>query len=200
VPGFVPDAPGYTRCIAFERQAASKSGTKATSAGTLRAACRQIRLALAEEVMQFLLSGQWFLDEAAREHITVTSAQVQHALHTSFPHTTGLTQFLNSNGLSRGDLEFEARAALVASRLSARHAGPAPTITAAQIASYYNANRAQIGNKTLAQATPLIRQALIAQAQAPQFAAWLSTLQRHFQPRTICARGYRIAYYCRRGS
>jgi hypothetical protein len=199
-PPFVPDAPSYPRCVSFERAAATKSGGAAPSAAALRSACGQIRVTLAEEAMQFLLSGQWFLDQAAREHVTVSAQEVQRALHSSFPKTTGLTQFLNSNGLSRGDLEFEARTALLAGKLSARHSGPTPTISAAQIASYYQANRSQIGNQTLAQATPAIRQALIASAQAPTFNAWLATVQRYYQPRTICARGYRIAFYCRRGS
>jgi len=200
VPAFVPDAPSYSRCIAFERTAATKGGSKAPSVATLRSDCRELRVTLAEEVMQFLLSGQWYLDQGAREHVTVSAAEVQQALHSSFPKTTGLTQFLNSNGLSRSDLEFEARAALVAQKLSARHSGPTPTISSTQIASYYNANRSQIGNETLAQATPAIRQLLIAQAQAPTFDAWLSKVQSYFRPRTTCAQGYRIAYYCRRGS
>ncbi len=197
VPAFVPDAPGYARCISFERAASSKRGSTVPSEATLRSDCGVIRTTLAEEVMQFLLDNQWFLDQGAREGVTVSAAQVQKALHTSFPKTTGLTQFLNSNGLSRSDLEYEARAALVAQKLTARHSGPTPTITAAQITSYYNQNRSQIGNETLAQATPAIRQTLIAQAQAPTLDAWMSKLQKYFQPRTECAAGYRIAYYCR---
>jgi hypothetical protein len=201
IPPFVPDAPGYPRCMSFERAVAAKSGVKTPpSVATLRTACSQIRVTLAEEVMQFMLSGQWFLDQAARENVTVSPQEVQRALHSSFPKTTGLTQFLSSNGLSRSDLEFEARAALLAGKLTDRHSGPTPTITSAQIASYYDANRSQIGNETLAQATPAIRQALISSAQAPTFNAWLSTVQRYYQPRTICARGYRIAFYCARGS
>jgi hypothetical protein len=197
VPAFVPDAPGYSRCISFERSAASKSGSKVPSESTLRSDCSVIRATLAEEVMQFLLDSQWFLDQGTREGVTVSATQVQKALHSSFPKTTGLTQFLNSNGLSRSDLEFEARAALVAQKLTTRHSGPTPTITSAQIASYYNKNRSQIGNETLAQATPAIRQTLISQAQAPTLNAWMGKLQKYFQPRTECAAGYRIAHYCR---
>lgn len=199
VPAFVPDAPGYTRCISFERTVTRKSGSTAPSESALRSDCSLIRATLAEEVMQFLLDGQWFVDQGAREGLTVSDAQVQKALRTSFPKTTGLTRFLDSNGLSRSDLEFEARAALIAEKLTARHSGPTPTITSAQIASYYNKNRSQIGSETLAQATPAIRQTLIAQAQAPTFDAWMAKVQKYFQPRTACASGYRIAYYCQGG-
>ncbi|HWE32549.1 MAG TPA: hypothetical protein VG410_03640 [Solirubrobacteraceae bacterium] len=197
VPAFVPDAPSYSRCIVFERAAAGKGGSTVPSESTLRSYCNQIRVTEAEEVMQFLLDGQWFVDQGAREGLGVSAAQVQKALHTSFPKTTGLSQFLNSNGLNRSDLEFEARAALLAEKLTARHSGPTPTISSAQIDSYYNKNRSQIGNETLAQATPAIRQTLISTAQAPAFDAWMSKLQKYFQPLTDCAAGYRIAYYCR---
>lgn len=200
VPAFVPDAPGYSRCIGFERNASAKSGSKVPSVATLRADCSELRVTLAEGVMQFLLSGQWFLDQGAREHVTVTAAQVQRILHGSFPKTTGLTQFLDASGLSRSDLEFEARATLVAETLTDRHSGPTPTITSSQIASYYNANRSQIGNETLTQATPAIRQVLISTAQAPTVDAWLSDVQSYYKPRTTCARGYRIGYYCGEGS
>jgi len=197
VPAFVPDAPSYSRCVAFEQKALSKGSSKAPSVTTLRTDCGELRATLAEEVMQFLLGGEWFLDQGAREHLSVSAAQVQRAMHSSFPKATGLTEFLNDNGLSRSDLEYEARAALMAQQLSARHSGPTPTISASEISSYYNSNRSEMGNDTLEQATPAIRAALIEAAQAPTFDAWMSTVQKYFQPRTVCAAGYRIAYYCR---
>jgi hypothetical protein len=200
VPAFVPDAPNYARCIAFERKATAKKGSKAASVATLRADCSAINVTLAGEVMQFLVSAQWFLDEGEREHVTVTAAQVQRALHSSFPKTAGLTQFLNTNGLNRSNLEFEARAALVAEKLSAEHSGPKPTISSAQISAYYKADRSEVGDATLAQATPTIREVLTAEAEAPTFDAWLSKVQGYFRPRTTCAQGYRIAYYCVGGS
>jgi hypothetical protein len=199
VPPFAPDAPRYSRCVAFLDRAAAKSHAHAPTVASARGDCRQLRVALAEEVMRFLLSGRWFLDEGAREHVAVGAATLRGALHSSFPKTAGLTAFLSSNGMSRDELLFEARTSLVAQRLSVRHSGPIPSISAAQIAAYYAANRSAIGTATLQQATPAIRQALIAQAQAPKFAAWLTTVRRRLQPRTRCARGFRVAGYCARG-
>ena len=197
IPSFVPDAPGYTRCIAFERTALTKKSSKAPTTSTLRTDCSDIRAVLAEEVMGFLLAAQWYLDEGQREGISVSADQVQKALHKSFPKTTGLNTFLNSSKLSRGDLEFEVRAELVAQKLSARHSGPTPKITSAQITSYYNKNRSEMGKDTLAQATSVIRQTLIEEAQAPTLDAWSAKVEKNLQPHTTCAPGYRIAYYCR---
>jgi hypothetical protein len=121
---------------------------------------------------------------------------VQSAVHSSLPKT-GLVSYLKGNGLSRADLTFEARVSLIAQKLSQQHAGPTPTITAAQIQQFYTANKSSIGNATLAQATPAIKQQLIAEAQAPAVEKYLSQVQKRFQPHTSCARGYRVAYYCK---
>jgi foldase protein PrsA len=196
VPSFVPDAPGYPRCIAYERKTLTKKGSKAPSTSTLRADCSEIRVGLAEDVMGFLLGAQWYLEEGAREGISISAAQVQKSLHTSFPKTTGLSTFLNSNGLSRGNLELEVRAELMAEKLGSRHSGPTPKISSAEIASFYEKNRSEMGRDTLAQATPAIRETLIEEDQAPTLDAWTTKVRKYLQPRTTCAPGYRIAYYC----
>ena len=196
IPPFPPDGPSYSRCVAFVGAAQAKAG-KHPSSATLKTDCQQLRTALAEEVMQLLISSNWILHQGARENVVVTPAQVQSAVHSSLPKT-GLVQYLKGNGLSRADLTFEARVSLIAQRLSQRHAGPTPTITAAQIQQFYNANRTAIGNATLAQATPAIRQELIAVAQSPAVTKYLSGVQKTFQPLTRCARGYRVAYYCKK--
>jgi hypothetical protein len=196
IPPFPPDAPNYTRCVSFIGTAQAKAGKHPTNA-TLLSDCRQLRTALAEEVMQLLISSNWILHQGSIERVSVTSAQVQTAVHSSLPKT-GLVSYLKGNGLSRADLTFEARVSLIAQKLSQRHAGATPAITAAQIQQFYTANKSLIGTETLAQATPAIRQELIAQAQAPAVEKYLSTVQKHFEPLTTCAPGYRVAYYCKR--
>jgi hypothetical protein len=194
IPPFVPDAPAYTRCIRFVNAAQVKAG-KHPAATTLLSDCKQLRAALGEEVMQLLISSQWILDEGRSEGITVTPAQIQTAVHSSFPKT-GLVSYLKGNGLSRADLTFEAKVSLIAQKLSQRHAGATPTITSAEIQQFYTANKSQIGKETLAQATPAIKQELIVEAQAPAVEKYLSQVQKRFEPGTTCAVGYRVAYYC----
>jgi hypothetical protein len=126
----------------------------------------------------------------------VSALQVKSSLHSSFPQSSGLLHFLGSSGLDEADLEFEVRAYLTGQALIAHHGVSTPTITAAQIAAYYAANRSQIGNETLAQATPDIREALIDEAEAPKVDPYLSSVQRYWAQRTVCAPGYRIASYC----
>jgi hypothetical protein len=195
IPPFVPDAPAYVRCIRFINTAQAKAG-KHPSPTTLLSDCKQLRTALAEEVMQLLISSYWILHEGAQEGISVSQTQINNAVHSSLPKT-GLVNYLKGNGLSRADLSFEAKVSLIAQKLSQRHAGPTPTITQAQIEQFYNANKSSIGNETLAQATPAIKQELIVEAQAPTVEKYLAQVQKHFQPKTRCARGYRVAYYCR---
>jgi TRAP-type C4-dicarboxylate transport system permease large subunit len=54
IPNFVPDAPAYVRCINFINAAQVKAG-KHPSNTTLLTDCKQLRTALAEEVMQLLI-------------------------------------------------------------------------------------------------------------------------------------------------
>ena len=195
IPPFVPDAPAYVKCIQFIDAAQIKAG-KHPSSTTLLSDCKQLRSALAEEVMQLLISSYWILHEGAQEGISVTASQVASAVHSSLPKT-GLVSYLKGNGLSRADLTFEAKVSLIAQRLSQRHAGATPTITATEIAQFYNANKSSIGSETLTQATPAIKQQLIAEAQAPAVEKYLAGVQKRFQPTTTCAAGYRVAYYCK---
>jgi hypothetical protein len=197
VPAVPPVAPDYTSCITFERAAAAKAKAKTqTSTKTLKGDCREYRVSLAESVMQFLIGGEWFLAQGVREHVNITAKQVATAMKSSFPKTSGLLHFLNSSGLSRTDLEFEARSYLVAQRLDAAHSGKTPTITEAEITSYYNSNKSDMDGETLAKATPTIRELLVSEAQAPTLDAYLTTVQKYWRPKTSCARGYRISYYC----
>lgn len=197
LPPFPPDAPTYARCIAFERAAVVKGGHSAPTAATLRSDCSSLRTSLAESAIELLISGQWLLDQARREHVVVSATQIRTALHSSFPKSSGLVHFLSSSKLNRGDLDFEVRVALTGNDLSARHSGSTPTITEAQISAFYTKNHSEMGSETLAQATPAIRETLIAEAQAPTVEAYLAGVQHYWLQRTTCARGYRVDDYCR---
>jgi hypothetical protein len=167
-----------------------------TSRTAARSECSGLRAVLAEDVMEMLISGSWYMQQGAREHVQVSASAVNKALHGSFPKSGDLLHFLGTEGMTRSQLQYEAKAGLIAQKLTARHSGPTPTITATQIANYYNQNRSSIGNETLAKATPAIRAALISQAQAPTLDAYLARVQSYYLARTSCARGYRIAGYC----
>lgn len=199
LPAALPVGPRYSGCVSSLRAALARSGTHATppSAASLRSECHSYLVSLAEGVIGFLISAHWYLDQAAREHVSVPAATVQAAMRRSFPKRAGLLRFLSASRLSESDLRFEAHVALVAQRLDALHSGPTPTISRAQITSYYDANRSQLHGETLAQATPAIRQLLIEQAQAPALDSYLQRVQRYWRARTYCARGYRVAEYCR---
>jgi len=198
VPPFSPDAPGYARCIAYEQAAARKSHAKVPNESTLRSSCSALRVALAENVVETLINGWWVLDQGAREHVSVSAAQVQRSVNSSLPKNTSLATLLAQSHLSRADLDFEAQVALTEQQLSDRHSGPTPKITAAQISAYYSANTSEMDGETLAQATPAIRDTLIGEKEEPVFQTYFTdTVQRYFQPLTTCSPGYRIAVYCR---
>jgi hypothetical protein len=201
LPAALPVGPRYSGCVRSLRAALASSshGKPLPSAASLRSECHSYLVSLAEGVMGFLISAHWYLEQAAREHVTVPMAEVDRAMHRSFPKRAGLLKFLSSSRLSESDLRFEAHVALIAQRLDALHSGPTPTITQAQISAYYDANRSQLHGETLAQATPAIRQLLIEEAQAPALDTYLQRVQLYWRARTYCARGYRVGEYCGAG-
>jgi hypothetical protein len=197
LPPFAPSGGNLSRCMTFERDAASKGTTKTPGRAALRTLCRQYGVTLAEGVVEFLISAEWYLEEGTREHVRISASAVSKVMRSSFPHSSGLHQFLSSTGMNRSQARYEATVELTAERLEAAHAGATPTISPTQIASYYAANRSDIGKETLAQATPEIREVLVAQAQTPAVDSYMVTVEHYWQPRTSCSRGYRIAGYCR---
>ncbi|WP_249009865.1 hypothetical protein [Conexibacter sp. DBS9H8] len=195
IPPFVPDPPSYARCIAYVDGHRS-SGAKALTHNQAKLTCSTLRAVLAEDVITMLVSSQWYLQQAAREHITISAAAVDKAVHGSFPKASALLHYLDTEKMTQAQLRYEARAGLAADKLAARHSGPTPTISAAQIAAYYSANRTSFPKESLTQATPVIRATLIQSAQAPALDKYLGTVQKYFLVRTTCAHGYRIAGYC----
>jgi hypothetical protein len=120
LPPFPPDAPSYGRCVAFE-QRATAAGKSRPSARTLRGACRLLLLEESESTVGTLISSQWIIDQGQREHVRVTAAAMQSAMHKSFAKSGTLARFLAQNGLTRVQLDRELRAELIAQRLSALH-------------------------------------------------------------------------------
>jgi hypothetical protein len=203
-PNFAPDAPSYSRCAAYVKTATTKSGTAAPSAATLLTDCRDIEASLASDVMQILVSGQWILQEGTRQRVTIPAAKIdtslQSAIKSTFSKGSGLTQFLQSSGEDRSDLRYQVQVSLTAQQLEAQHAGHVPTITAAQISAYFTAHPAAYKGKTLAQATAAIRTTLEQSAASAIVARYLAALHAYWSPRTTCATGYRIAYFCGSGT
>ena len=86
----------------------------------------------ADAAMQFLISAEWIIGEAAHDHLAVTANEVRSAyraaLHAQFPGLKGFHAFLRSHGETIADLKLRVRLTLLSAKLDARAeaAGPTP--------------------------------------------------------------------------
>jgi foldase protein PrsA len=98
------------------------------------------------QVMDFLIKGYWYQAEAAREHLSVTQAQVQKALDSAkaqqFSTPTQYQAFLSQTGQTNTDLLFRFRINQLYTKLLSKHTG---TVSQAEIQKYYFTHPTQFG-------------------------------------------------------
>jgi foldase protein PrsA len=144
-PVIVPnDPPNFDRCIAQVRRQIPTLAK--TSKKQLRSDCKQLFTSLMTQVMDFLIKGYWYQAEAAREHITVTQAQVQKALDNAkkqqFTTNAQFQQFLTQTGQTLDDILFRFRINQLYTKLLSKHT---TKVTQAAIQRYYFTHPSQFG-------------------------------------------------------
>jgi len=184
-PVIVPtDPPNFTKCIAQVR--ADIPTLKKTPTKTLKADCKQLFTSLSSQVMDFLIKAYWYQADAHKLGVSVTDAQVQKALATAkkgqFSTAAQFQTFLTTSGQTLADVTYRIRVQQVYTKLLDKHP---TTVTAAEIAAYYNSHRSQFGS-------PQTRnmRVVLAKTQA-QAAAALSALK-HGSSWTTVAKKYSI--------
>jgi foldase protein PrsA len=141
----VPDPPNYTKCVAAKSKQKLPKGTpKPTSAG-LKAQCKQEYEGLRSQVMQFLISSQWLLQETKKRKITATDKEVQTTFQQqkkqSFPKEADYQKFLKTSGQTESDLLYRIRLSVLTNKLQQSIIKGQPKVTDAQISAYYAKNK-----------------------------------------------------------
>ncbi len=138
------DPPQFNSCVAEVRHEIPTLASTPTK--QIRADCKQLFGSLSSQVMQFLIEGYWYQLEAARDHITVTNAQVEKAFKTAeaaqFSSQSQFAAFLSQTGQTRQDILFRFRINQIFSKLLARQT---KKVSSSDIQSYYNSHRSQFG-------------------------------------------------------
>jgi foldase protein PrsA len=144
-PVIVPnDPPEFKSCIA---QARKEIPTLAkTPAATLKKDCNQLFQSLSSKVMEFLITSYWYQAEAAKQHISISDAQVQKIFNSEktqqFKTNSEFQTFLSQSGQTLQDILYRVRVSELVKRLRAKHPS---TVTTAQIQQYYNSHTSQFG-------------------------------------------------------
>ena len=140
----VPDPPSFTNCIASKRGQPQPGGGKPTD-DLLRKQCRQEYDQLKGQVMQFLIQAQWVLQEADKEGIKVSNAEVQRSFQDqkkqAFPTDKAYQRFLKSSGMSEQDILFRVKLDTLQQRLTQKVTQKQGTVSDADITGYYQKNR-----------------------------------------------------------
>jgi foldase protein PrsA len=144
-PIIVPtDPPQFDGCVAQVRRLIPSLAK--TSAKTLRGDCKQLFTSLSSQVMDFLIKGYWYQAEAARDHITVTDAQVQKAFTTAknqqFKTPAAYQTFLSQTGQTQQDILYRFRVNQIYTKLLAKQN---TKVTPSQIQQYYASHKSQFG-------------------------------------------------------
>ncbi len=144
-PVIVPnDPPEFKSCIAQARQQIPTLAK--TPAAQLKKDCNQLFQSLSSKVMEFLITSYWYQAEAAKQHISVSDAQVQKLFNSEksqqFKSNVQFQGFLTQSGQTLQDILYRVRVSELVKRLRAKH--PA-SVTPAAIQTYYQSHTSQFG-------------------------------------------------------
>jgi len=144
-PVIVPtDPPQFNQCIADVRKAVPSLAKQSDT--TLRSGCQRLFSSLSGQVLDFLIKAYWYQADAARQHLSVTDAQVQKQYNTAkqqaYPTASAFNSFLKQTGFTVDDLLFRFRVSALFQKLAAKHT---TKVTPATIKAYYFSHLQQFG-------------------------------------------------------
>jgi foldase protein PrsA len=146
-----PEPPKYTACIAHLRavQAREPKAKTTPTQAALKKQCETQFKSLSSEVLSFLLSAQWVLEEAKSLTVKVSDPEVKKQfssiLKTQFTKPGEFQKFLSSSGETVSDLLLRVKLNLLSTRIQQKIAKKKGEITAAQVEKYYRENKSRYG-------------------------------------------------------
>ena len=145
----VPDAPNFTKCIAQKKATAGKpaKGQPEPTAAQLKGQCQQEYNTLRDQVLQFLIRGNWIEQESDKQNIKVADKDVQKqidaAVKQAFQNPGDFQKFLQRSGLTQADVFYQQRNQLLQQKLTEKVTKADSKVTNAQVADYYNKNKSR---------------------------------------------------------
>jgi foldase protein PrsA len=144
----VPEPPYYTACVAhlYTIDAKPAKGGSKPNTGQLRSECEQQYKMLQQQVLAFLISSYWVLGEAEAQGVKANKQEVQRQFQDiktqQFPKPEAFKHYLESSGLTIGDLLLRVRVNLLSSKIQHKIVAKA-TLSDRQIRKYYSENEAR---------------------------------------------------------
>jgi foldase protein PrsA len=145
----IPDAPDFTKCIANKKTTAPKpgKGVPEPTQTQLKGQCQQEYNALRDQVLEFLIRGNWIEQETSKQNVKVSNKEVQSqidaAVKQAFQDPKQFQQFLVRSGLTQADVFYQQRNQLLQQKLTEKVTKASGKITDAQIQAYYDKNKSK---------------------------------------------------------
>jgi foldase protein PrsA len=141
----VPQPPDFEKCVAAKSKTPVPKGQKQPTDEALKKQCKSEYDQLKQDVMQFLIQGEWVQQEADKRGIKVKPAELQKALEDQkkqvFPNDKQYQQFLKTSGMTEDDVLFRVKLNELQQRLTQNVTEDAAKVSDEDISSYYAKNK-----------------------------------------------------------
>jgi parvulin-like peptidyl-prolyl isomerase len=145
----IPDAPSFTKCIAQKKATAPKpaKGQTEPTEAQLKGQCQTEFNTLRDQVLEFLIRGNWIEQESDKQNVKVSDKEVQKqidaAVKQAFQKPSDFDQFLVRSGLTRADVFYQQRNQLLQQKLTQKVTKGKDKVSDAQIQAYYDKNKSK---------------------------------------------------------
>ena len=145
----IPDAPSFSKCVAQKKASAPKpaKGQPEPTEAQLKGQCQQEYNALRDQVLEFLIRGNWIEQETKKQNLKVSDKDVQKqidaAVKQAFQNPTDFQKFLVRSGLTQADVFYQQRNQLLQQKLTEKVTKAQGNVTNAQVQQYYEKNKSK---------------------------------------------------------
>ncbi|HEU0024913.1 MAG TPA: peptidyl-prolyl cis-trans isomerase [Thermoleophilaceae bacterium] len=143
--GAAPDPPDYANCVKAKQTTAVPQGQKQPTEAALKKQCKQEYDTLKREVMQFLIQAEWVQQEADKQGIEVSDAEIKRSFEdqkkASFPTDKAYQNFLKTSGMSEEDILFRVKLDQLQQKLTQKITKEATKVSDEDVEEYYDKNK-----------------------------------------------------------
>jgi foldase protein PrsA len=141
----VPDPPDFDACVQAKQSTPVPKGQSKPSEAASRKQCKQEYETLKREVMQFLIQAEWVQQEADKQGIEVSDAEVRRSLadqkKASFPTEKAYRKFLQTSGMTEADILFRVKLDQLQQKLTQKITEDASKVSDEDVQEYYDKNK-----------------------------------------------------------
>jgi foldase protein PrsA len=143
-----PVPPDFEKCVAAKKKQPLPQGQKKPSDSDLKKQCKSEYDALKSQAMQFLINSTWIRQEAEKQDVKVSDAEIKRSLEDekkrSFPNDTGdkkYKQFLKTSGMTEEDVLLGMELQALQQKITQKITADAKKVTDQDVEEYYAKNK-----------------------------------------------------------